>query len=101
MKVKNQGEWERVLEANPEDSYGGRILRFAERWALRMEARLASGFEAMGDIALETKDETNLRLTDIQLCQAVVALAKHWEHGADLKVWYGKRRQAGEERTCT
>ena len=99
MKAKDQKAWEGALVANPADMYEGRILRFAEQWAERMEARMEWG-EKLAEIAEETQNGTIIRLSGTQLCLAVVALAKHWEHGAELKAWHDKRRKAAREGEC-
>lgn len=99
MKAKNKESWDRVLAANPAGGYEGKILRFAGRWAERMEARLEWG-EKVEEVAEEAIDDPELRLTSTQLCMAVVALAKHWAHGAELKSWYDKRRQTAKEKVC-
>lgn len=100
MKVKNQEAWDMVLEETPEHTYEGRVLRFAERFANAVEARLASGVGAMEDIVEKMVNGPEYRVSSTQLCLVVRTLAKYWVHGAEIKAWYDKRREAGGERTC-
>jgi hypothetical protein len=120
VKLKNPQAWAAAQAANPipegmsEDPatwtesstvmgqlYGATVIVYVEKWADKMEARLAEGAR-LEDIADETSHEANRELgkwgiTGFQYGAAVSILSEVWEHGEELRRWHNLKTQLGNE----
>ncbi len=96
MEVKNKALWDECVKNN-QDPYGGAAIRFTERWADLMEAKMAEG-KALEDIAKEASDEADTEgITGFMYGCAVSTLAAVWEHGEQLRRWHNLDTQIGDE----
>jgi hypothetical protein len=97
MQVKNRMAWEKFRASYSGQKYERGILDFAERWAKRMETRVAAGGK-VEDIAEAAIVDPVLRLTSLQLAEAIIALVAHWERGEELRRWYDEQWPAVKAR---
>jgi hypothetical protein len=84
--VKVYQDW----KANNTDPYGMGIFRYAEAWALLMEAAIENG-EPLQDVAKKLSHEADTEgITGYMYGAAVNILSQCWEHGEALRVWHNK-----------
>jgi len=96
MQTTNQAEWDNCKQINS-DPYGSCAVRYAERWADLMEAKLAEGAK-LEDIANATSHEADTEgITGFMYGCAVSILSKLWVHGEQLRRWHNKSTQLGTE----
>lgn len=96
MKIKDQNAWAEWV-ANNQDGYGSGVIRYAERWADLMEARIATG-AALADVAQVTSREADTEgITGFMYGAAVAVLASSWERGEELRRWHNLDTQMGSE----
>jgi hypothetical protein len=94
--VRDEAAWQRWVDANT-DPYGACILRYAARWANRMEAELAAGHR-LEDIADATSSTADVEgITGFMYGAAVSVLASCWEHGEALRRWHNLKTQIRHE----
>lgn len=85
--LRDEPGWRKAVEVNT-DPYGSCVVRYAARWANRMEARLGSG-ERLVDIAEEESSAADLEgITGFMYGCAVSLLADVWKHGEELRQWH-------------
>ena len=71
-----------------DDPYGSCIVRFAERWARLMQARLGED-AAVASLAMQASfDANNEGITGFMYGAAVSILAEAWVHGEALREWH-------------
>lgn len=96
MRLKDEKGWQKSLDAN-QDPYGACGLRYTERWADLMEARMAEGAK-LEDIAKETSHEADTEgIIGFMYGCAVSLLGHVWEHGDKLRRWHNLETQIGDE----
>ena len=96
MKISNDEAWAAAVENN-QDPYGSGVIRYAERWADLIEARLADGAN-FKDVARATSREADTEgITGFMYGAAVSTLASCWEHGEALRRWHNLYIQIGVE----
>ncbi len=81
--------WEHCKENN-QDGYGSAVIRYAERWANLMEAKIADGakLEEIADHASHEADTEGI--TGFMYGCAVNILAHVWERGDQLRRWHNR-----------
>lgn len=84
--------------AKNKDPYGSAVIKYTERWADLMEARIANG-EKIKDFAKPTsfKADKGIGITGFMYGCAVRALAHFWEHGEALRLWHNLDTQIKDE----
>lgn len=96
MKIANDDVWA-TWTKNNQDVYGSAILRYAERWADMMEARMSAG-ESLESIAKETSHAADTEIISGYMYGAAVqVLASAWVHGEALRRWHNISTQCGTE----
>lgn len=96
MRLKDADGWRKSVEANT-DEYGSAVVRYAEKWADLMEARIATGAR-VEDIAKATSHEADTDgITIFIYWRAVSILSRVWEHGEELRRWHNLDVQIGNE----
>lgn len=71
-----------------QDSYGARIMSYAEDWAFLMEEAMAAG-KRLEDVADATSSEADYDgITGFMHGAGVATLNKFWVHGEKLKDWH-------------
>lgn len=96
MKYADESKWNDFVAKN-QDSYGAGVVRFAERWANLMEAKMDSGAK-LEDIAAATRREADSEgITGFMYGCAVSTLAQTWIHGDTLRRWHNLDTQIGNE----
>jgi len=96
MELKDKESWEAGLKNN-QDSYGGGVYKFAEKWANLMEKKLEEGKEFQ-DFAKETSHDADTDgITGFMYGAAVSVLSNCWEHGEELRLWHNLDTQIGNE----
>ena len=84
MTLTNPDGWAKTVAAN-QDGYGAAALRYAERWALLMEAEIAAG-KSLADCANATSQIADTEgITGFMHGCAVSILSQVWIHGAGLR----------------
>jgi hypothetical protein len=83
MKIVDQNLWDSLAEANKHDSYGAKVMQFAEAWANLMERQIAQG-KNLEDIARKTSFQPKMDITGAQVGQAVRVLKGTWVFGEAL-----------------
>ncbi len=95
MSLRDPDGWAEAVRVN-DDSYGGGVIKYAERWARLMEAAMTAG--AAIDCAKRTSHlADNEGITDFMYGAAVSTLAQVWEHGEALRRWHNLDSQIGDE----
>jgi hypothetical protein len=96
MKVSDDQAWDDFVRRNT-DPYGAGVVRYAERWARLMQARMADGSK-LEDIAKQAShDADNEGVTGFMYGCAVSMLSQTWEHGEELRRWHNLDSQLGAE----
>lgn len=96
IHISNEEAWKKWADNN-RDEYGSAAMRFAERWADLMEARMTEGAK-LEDIAAECSREADTEgITAFMYGAAVCVLASSWEHGEALRRWHNLHEQLGNE----
>lgn len=96
MQLKDKAGWDECVKNNS-DPYGSCAIRYVERWADLMEARLAGG-ETVEQCAKDTSHEADTEgITGFMYGCAVGILAAVWEHGEVLRRWHNLDTQIGDE----
>ena len=96
MEIADQAAWQSWKDNN-QDSYGGAVIAYAERWARLMQVKLAAG-RKLEDIAKDTSHEADIDgITGFMYGAAVHTLAGCWKHGDQLRRWHNKQYGVGEE----
>lgn len=96
MKFKDEALWNKSLKNNT-DPYGACGLRFSQRWAELMEAKMDAG-EKLGDIASVASHEADTEgITGFMYGCAVSILSTTWEHGEELRRWHNLDTQMKDE----
>ena len=96
MTLRDAEVWKKSCEVNS-DGYGGAVMKYAERWARVMEARMAKG-EELADIAEESSDLANEEgITGFMYGCAVGILSQVWKHGEELRRWHNLKTQIRDE----
>lgn len=96
MEFSDKEAWDRSKESN-QDSYGGAVLDFAERWARLMQRNMANGW-ALEDCASACSDMADVDgISGFMYGCAVGLLSKTWVHGEALRRWHNRRTQVGNE----
>ena len=97
MSLKDEAGWRETVEANKDDGYGACVIRYAEKWARFMEARVAAG-SVIADCAEECSHLADDEgITGFMYGCAVSILAHVWIHGEELRRWHNKSTQIGSE----
>ena len=92
-----EGIWRNLVEVNKDSGYGACGVRFAARWAHKMEARIAAG-EKLEDIAKAASHDADLEgVTGFMYGWAVAQIARVWAHGEALRRWHNLDTQIGNE----
>lgn len=96
MTLRDKEGWKKAVENNT-DGYGGGVIRFAERWARPMEARMARGeaLQDCADDALSLADSEGI--TGFMYGCAVGILAQVWTYGEELRRWHNIKYQIRTE----
>ena len=83
MTLSDQEGWAKIVAAN-QDGYGAGIVRYAERWARMMEAKLATGqtLKDCANVLSHTADTEGI--TGAMYGAAVSILSQVWVYGAGL-----------------
>ena len=88
--------WQKFKNKN-QDSYGGAVMSYAERWARLMQAEMASG-KNLEDVADAASHEADVEgITGFMYGCAVSILAEVWIHGDRLRRWHNLKTQIGHE----
>lgn len=96
IQVINQKLWNEWV-ANNTDPYGSGVVRFAQRWAELMQARIAQG-DTLESIAKDTEREADTEgITGFMYGCAVSMLAGCWVHGEALRQWHNLDTQIRTE----
>jgi hypothetical protein len=96
MKLKDPERWQKTVDNN-QDGYGSGVIRYAERWAGRMEEKMAEG-KPLAEIAKSASNEADTEgITGFMYGCAVSILAQVWEHGEELRRWHNLDTQIGTE----
>lgn len=96
MEVSDDNAWQEFKDKN-QDSYGGQVVTYAERWARLMQLEMASG-NNLEDVASATSHEADLEgITGFMYGAAVATLAQCWKHGEQLRRWHNLDTQLGNE----
>lgn len=96
MQVTDEAKWQEWVDSNT-DPYGSAIIRYAERWANRMEAMMSGGV-ALADCAKEQSHLADTEgVTGFMYGAAVSVLASCWVHGEELRRWHNLDTQIGTE----
>ena len=96
MKFKDESIWKKGL-ANNQDSYGGGVYTYAERWANMMEAKIEKG-EKLEDCAKQLSHDADKEgITGFMYGAAVQILSAAWIHGEELRKWHNLDMQIGNE----
>jgi len=96
MRIKDEQAWSAWV-ANNLDPYGAGVIRYAERWADLIEARMAEG-RALVDVAKDTSHEADTEgITGFMYGAACSVLTTSWEHGEELRRWHNLDTQIGDE----
>lgn len=94
--VEAEGVWNHLVDVNKGD-YGACTIRFAARWAHKMEARIAAG-EKLEDIAKASSHDADIEgITGFMYGWAVAQIARVWVHGETLRRWHNLDTQIGNE----
>jgi hypothetical protein len=96
MKLKDAAGWEKSLAANT-DPYGAAALRFAERWADLMEARIAENSTVAKCAKACARAADTEGITGFMYGCAVSILSHVWERGEELRQWSNIDVQIGTE----
>ena len=96
MSLRDPAAWQQNVEANT-DSYGGGVIRYAEKWARLMEFWMSNGMtiSECADRASHLADDEGI--TGFMYGCAVSILSQVWEHGEALRLWHNKKTQIGSE----
>jgi hypothetical protein len=96
MQYADKEGWDKFV-ANNSDIYGSGVIRFAERWANLMEAKISKGAK-LEDIAKATSQEADSEgITGFMYGCAVSTLSHAWIHGEALRRWHNLDTQIGNE----
>ena len=96
MEVSDEATWQTWKDKN-QDSYGGGIIAYAERWARLMQAELAAG-KKLENVAKTTSREADTDgITGFMYGAAVQTLATSWKYGEELRRWHNLDTQLGDE----
>lgn len=96
MKYADESKWNDYVAKN-QDFYGAGIIRYAERWANLMEAKMDAGAK-LEDIAEAASHEADTDgITGFMYGAAVSTLAPTWIHGEALRKWHNLSTQLGDE----
>jgi hypothetical protein len=96
VEFSNKPEWDKFVEAN-QDSYGSACIKYAEKWAMLMQAKIKDGVSVAscaGETGSLADDE---EITGFMYGCAVSMLSKCWKHGEELRRWHNKDVQLGTE----
>jgi len=108
MLIKNQEAWQEWQEANNGEGedwfgYGQAVLRYAERWADLLEAKITERNDTSIPTLFESYAE-NLSyaadtegITGFMYGMAVVVLNQVWEYGEYLARWHNKEYTGSED----
>ena len=67
------------------------VLKFAETWALLMQAEMTNG-ALLEDIANDTSDKADIEgITGYMYGVAISILCKVWKYGDELRKWHNKK----------
>ena len=76
---------------NTQDSYSAGVVRYVERWAEQMQARIDVG-STVAEAAAATEHTADTEgITGFMYGCAVSALSKWWVHGESLRQWHNAR----------
>ena len=96
MEVSDEATWQTWKDKN-QDSCGGGIIAYAERWARLMQAELAAG-KKLENVAKTTSREADTDgITGFMYGAAVQTLATSWKYGEELRRWHNLDTQLGDE----
>lgn len=96
MKVSDRPAWDEFVARNT-DPYGAGVVKYAERWARLMQARMNDGSK-LEDIARQSSlDADNEGITGFMYGCAVATLAQCWEYGDQLRRWHNLDTQIHNE----
>ena len=96
MEFANEDAWQLMKDKN-QDSYGGGVIVYAERWAQLMQVEMATG-KTLENVADATSQEADIEgITGFMYGCAVSTLAKCWKHGEQLRKWHNLKTQIGNE----
>ena len=96
MEFSNKPAWDKFVEAN-QDSYGNACVKYAEKWAMLMQAKIKGG-ASVASCADETSSLADDEgITGFMYGCAVSMLAQCWKHGEELRRWHNKDVQLGTE----
>lgn len=96
MELADENAWQEFKNKN-QDSYGGGVVVYAERWARLMQREMANG-KKLEDVAEATSHEADTDgLTGFMYGSTVLALAYCWKYGDQLRRWHNLDTQIGNE----
>lgn len=96
MTLRDPEGWRKACAAN-QDSYGGAVMTYAERWARLMEVRMSRGekIAAIADDCSTLADSEGI--TGFMYGCAVNVLSQVWQHGEALRLWHNLKIQIKDE----
>ena len=96
MEIADEATWQSWKDKN-QDSYGGGVIAYAERWARLMQVEINAG-KKLEDIADTTSHEADIDgITLLMYGAAVHTLATSWKHGDQLRKWHNKQYGVSED----
>lgn len=96
MEFSNKPAWDKFVEAN-QDSYGNACVKYAEKWAMLMQAKMKDG-ASIASCADETGSLADDEgITGFMYGCAVSMLAQCWKYGEELRRWHNKDVQLSTE----
>ncbi len=95
--LRDKTAWDKAAAKNNDGGYGSAILRYTEKWARCMEARMSEGAK-LEDVATECSHVADDEgITGFMYGCAVGLLAASWQYGEQLRRWHNKETQLGTE----
>ncbi len=91
--VNEQGKskWEKFVEVNSKDSYSYTTVKYAQKWANLMEAKIDNG-EKLEVIADKTSHAADtMGITGFMYGCAVNVLSQVWIYGERLRKWHNAK----------
>jgi hypothetical protein len=104
LALKDKARWQEYVDANKDGGYGEACVRYAEKWARLMQARI-SGITESAHVTrwlVDNADECSHvaddeGITGFMYGAAVAMLSQCWIHGEELRRWHNLKTQIGSE----
>jgi len=99
MKIKSglEDEYQKYVALNSGDAYSKGVVDYSEKWADLMEQQLSAGNPLAGIAKQTSHDADTEGITRFMYGFAVLALARFWEHGEELRQWHNLNVQFKDE----